>query len=182
MNTVQPIKDGELIKQMARYLKDKSYRDYIMFLFGLHSGLRISDILKLKIKDVKCDYIYLHEKKTKKEKRFIIHPDIKKDLKHFIKGKEDNEFLFRSRQGTNKPITRSRAYEILNDLAKEFKIDRIGTHSMRKTFGYFIYQQSKDLAVLKDIFNHSDESTTLRYIGMVDDTKDDIIKKLKIMK
>ncbi len=47
---------------------------------------------------------------------------------------------------------------------------------MRKTFGYWHYQQFKDVAILQDIFNHSAPSITLRYIGITDDNKDETIK------
>lgn len=53
MNSVQPIRDMELVNDIADYLKGRSERDYMMFLFGIYSGLRISDILKLRVRDVK---------------------------------------------------------------------------------------------------------------------------------
>lgn len=182
MNTVEPIRDIELINELASYLKESSMRDYMMFVFGIYSGLRITDILKLRVRDVKnTDYIYIHEQKTGKEKRFLIHPDIKQALKDYIKDKKENDFLFKSRQGVNKPITRARAYDILNRAAKKFNIKNLGTHSMRKTFGYFLYQQTKDIVIIKEIFNHADIGTTLRYIGLIQDTTDKAIKKLKII-
>ncbi|MGL5480083.1 MAG: site-specific integrase, partial [Clostridium sp.] len=49
-------------------------------------------------------------------------------------------------------------------------------HTMRKTFGYFHYNQFKDIAILQDIFNHSAPSITLRYIGITDDMKDKTIE------
>jgi hypothetical protein len=52
---------------------------------------------------------------------------------------------------------------------------------MRKTFGYFMYQQYKSLAILKDIFNHADETTTLRYIGLSQEVKSNAVGKLKIL-
>ncbi|HEX9061384.1 MAG TPA: site-specific integrase [Clostridia bacterium] len=182
MKTVEPIRDINLINNLADYLKEKNTRDYIMFVFGIYSGLRITDILNLKVKDVKNkDHINIQEQKTGKEKQFLIHPDIKKALKDFIKSKNDDDFIFRSRQGINKPITRSRAYDILYEAAKKFKISNLGTHSMRKTFGYFLYQQTKDIVIVKEIFNHSDIATTMRYIGMSQDIKDKAVKKLKIL-
>ena len=74
MNTVMDI---------ARYLKQNNERDYVMFTTGIYSGLRVSDILKLRVKDVRGkDYIAMREKKTKKEKRFIINKNLKKFLKN----------------------------------------------------------------------------------------------------
>lgn len=179
MNTVEPIRNIELVNDIADYLKSKSDRSFVMFMFGIYSGLRISDILKLKVRDVKNkDYIYIHEMKTGKEKRFAIHEELKEILKEYVSNKEEYEYLFKSRQGRNKPITRAMAYSVLQEAAKAFNLQNIGCHTMRKTFGYFLYLQTKDIVAIKEILNHSDISTTLRYIGIIQETKDNVIKKL----
>ena len=53
MNTVEPIRDVSLVNDIADYLREQSERNYILFLFGIYSGLRISDILKLRVRDVR---------------------------------------------------------------------------------------------------------------------------------
>lgn len=55
---------------------------------------------------------------------------------------------------------------------KRIGLEEIGTHTMRKTFGYWHYQQYKDVAILQEIFNHSSPSVTLRYIGINQDNID----------
>ena len=68
MNYVEPIRDSDKIRELTNYLRNYSERNYIMFLIGVNSGLRISDILRLRVRDVKGkDYISLREKKTKKQ-------------------------------------------------------------------------------------------------------------------
>ena len=182
MNTVEPIRDIKLIRNIAQHLKSKSYRNYMMFLLGIYTGLRITDILNLRVSDVKnTEYIYIHEQKTGKEKRFLMHPDLRKELNEYLVDKKDSEYLIKSRHGRNKPITRAMAYSILKEVAQEFNIESLGTHSMRKTFGYFLYKQTNDIVILKEIFNHSDLGTTLRYIGLIQDSKDSAIKKLKFI-
>ena len=52
MNEVQPIRDKEIIAKFKNKLLKKSYRDYMLFVFGINTGLRISDILPLRVKDV----------------------------------------------------------------------------------------------------------------------------------
>ena len=91
------------------------------------------------------------------------------------------QFLFYSKKGNNKPITRVQAYKIINDAVKATGLcDKIGTHTLRKTFGYWHYQQFKDVAILQDIFNHSAPSVTLRYIGINDDVKDRTIAEFAL--
>ena len=45
----------------------------------------------------------------------------------------------------------------------------VGTHTLRKTFGYWFYQASGNLAYLQDLFNHSSSQITIRYIDLQDD-------------
>ena len=79
MNTVEPIRDINTVMDIADYLKSKNERDYVMFMFGIYTGLRISDILQFRVRDVKGkDAIYLREKKTGKEKRFPLNDQLLK--------------------------------------------------------------------------------------------------------
>ncbi len=173
MNTVEPIRDIEVVLDIADYLKGKNQRDYVMFMFGIYSGLRICDILQFRVRDVRGrDYIVQREKKTGKEKRFPINKNLKKILEEYIGEKKDYEYLFRSPGQLNRPITRQQAYNILSAAGKRFGLESIGTHTLRKTFGYHLYKQTKDAALLMDILNHSDIHITLRYIGVNQDCKD----------
>ncbi len=180
MNFVQPIRDPEYIRVMKGFLREKSERNYMMFEVGINSGLRISDILKLRVKDVKKPYFNIVEQKTDKVKRIAMTPSLKRELKRYVEGKEDHEYLFKSREGINKPIGRSMAYKILRDAADYVSLDSVGTHTLRKTFGYHFYKQYKDPALLQEIFNHSSEDITLRYIGINQDMMDKAIKDFKI--
>lgn len=72
------------------------------------------------------------------------------------------------------------AYKILREAADYVSLDGIGTHTLRKTFGYHFYQQYKDPALLQEIFNHSSEEITLRYIGVNQDMMDRAIRDFKI--
>jgi len=172
MNTVEPIKSPEKIQQLKEIALRKSYRDYFLFTMGINVGLRISDILKLRVKDVKEKrYIRIREMKSRseirkqgKERSIIINMELKEEIDKYVKGLDDEDHLFRSRQGDNKPISRQQAYVILSDIGKEAGLDSIGTHTLRKTFGYWHYKQYKDVALLQEIFNHSAPSVTLRYI------------------
>lgn len=176
MKFVQPIRDKKTLDDFKRELLKKSYRDYMMFTIGINTGLRISDLLKLKVVDVKDKtHISVIEGKTGKHKRFLINDMLRLEINKYIKGMKSEEYLFKSRKG-DKPISRVQAYRILNEVAANLGIEEIGTHSMRKIFGYFHYQQYKDVAILQNIFNHSSPSVTLRYIGISQDNKDETIK------
>ncbi|PHB47014.1 site-specific integrase [Bacillus toyonensis] len=166
MNFVQPIRDPEQIQQIKEYLKGTNERNYILFVVGINTGLRISDILRLKIGDLKGSHVSMREMKTGKQKRIQITAALRRELKWYIEEMEGHEYLIKSRQGKNRPIGRSMAYKILSTTAVEFGLDEIGTHTLRKTFGYHMYMQTKNIALLMEIFNHSSERVTLRYIGV----------------
>ncbi|MGC4386772.1 tyrosine-type recombinase/integrase, partial [Streptococcus suis] len=99
MRSVEPIRNVDDIERIKDYLKERNERDYILFMFGIYSGIRISDFLGLKVKDVKGDRVFVVEKKTKKAKPFAINPKLRKALNQYIENKElkDYDFLFPSR-------------------------------------------------------------------------------------
>ncbi|KAB2328988.1 site-specific integrase [Cytobacillus depressus] len=169
MKTVQPIRNHAKIQEIGNVLMHNSYRDYFLFIFGINSGLRISDILPLKVKDVKNkNFLIARESKTGKERRIPMLPVLKEEIEKYIAGMKLEDYLFKSVR-TRKPITRIQAYRILRSAAEKVGLEEIGSHSLRKTFGYHFYQQTKDVAMLQEIFNHSSPSITLRYIGINDD-------------
>ena len=152
MNYVEPIRSKERIEQMKAELRKMGERNYLLFVFGINVGLRISDILKLKVKDVINSYgvmnshIELIEKKTKKLKKFKVNQMLVEELQLYVRNMDYEDFIFKSRNGVNKSITRVQAYRILNDVSKKIGLEeRIGTHTLRKTFGYHFYTQTKDI-------------------------------------
>ena len=115
MEFVQPIRDKGKIKQVKDILRSRNLRDYALFTLGINSGLRISDLLNLKLSDVLDekgklkDRIFLREKKNGKAKQFPIGPSSVKALKEYLDGKRVtlDECLFPSRKGVNKPLSRA---------------------------------------------------------------------------
>ncbi|WP_129598588.1 site-specific integrase [Anaerophilus nitritogenes] len=177
MNIVQPIRDKNKIEDMKHELLKSGYKNYLLFVTGINTGLRVGDLLHLKVYDIKNrTHIMIEEQKTGKEKRFLINNQLRKDFERYIQNMKEEEYLFQSRKGKNKPITRVQAYRILNETGRRVGLSEIGTHTLRKTFGYWHYQIYKDVAILQDIFNHSSPSVTLRYIGINQDIKDKTIE------
>lgn len=178
MNTVQPIRDLGKLEEMKQELLKSGYRDYLLFVIGINTGLRISDILGLRVKDVDgVSHIIITEKKTDKKKRALINGYLREQIDRFINNMTPEEYLFQSRKGINRPITRTQAYRILSKAAKAVGIEEVGTHTLRKTFGYHHYQQHKDVAILQELFNHSAPSVTLRYIGINQDNMDKTLER-----
>lgn len=180
---VQPIRDKEVLKDFKWSLKTHcGERDYILFLIGINTGLRVSDIVKLKVSELKKKKVLkVVEKKTSKVREINL-ANIYEEVQQYIKTLPvDLEWLFPSRQGTNH-ISASQYYrrlekagehvdilikdDVTGELIERVPLEGIGTHTMRKTFGYHYYQGTKDIATLMEIFNHTSEAVTKKYIGI----------------
>ena len=79
------------------------------------------------------------------------------------------------------PLQRDQAYKIINNAAREIGItEKIGTHTLRKTFGYHAYKSGVSIEVIQKLFNHSTPSITLRYIGITQDDLDGVYLNLNL--
>jgi integrase len=179
MNTVQPIRDKKDIERMKKALGNP--RDRLLFIFGINSSLRISDILALTVGDVRGKTeLTLREKKTGKTKRFPLNQSIQKALRELVPNDAgDNEPLFASRKGG--AITRVQAYRVLNGAARRAEITfDFGTHTLRKTAALHAYKNGTDLAVIMNMLNHSSQRETLRYLGITQDDVDEVFMNLNL--
>ena len=138
--TVDPIRADKDIKKVKRLLKD-SARDLLLFTMGINNGLRISDLLKLKVGDVRDikpgQTLKVRETKTGEDNILMINKSIYNILKLYLEKVKltDNDYLFWSRNGNNKPLTWETVYKMIKEWTKSLK-GNYGTHTLRKTFGY----------------------------------------------
>lgn len=189
MEFVQPIRDKKQIDAVKRYLKGKSLRDHCLFTLGINSALRVSDLLQLKVTDVidekkkPKDRILLKEKKTGKMKDFPLSDTTKKAITEYLTERKNfspEDPLFISRKGKDS-LQRDQAYKIINGAARAVGIrEKIGSHTMRKTFAYHAYQSGIDLTLIQKLLNHSAPSVTLAYIGITQDQMDDVYLNLNL--
>ena len=187
------VKTLEEIEQIKKYFLDrKEYRNCCLFIIGITTGYRISDLLSLKFSDFFEDYktwkreIDIVEQKTKKRRTIPISDGIKTAINLYLKNKGGfllNEYLFQSRKGKNQPLDKSSARKIFNNMAINLNLPyHCSTHFLRKTFAYWFLQIHKNdmsaLATLQDILNHSSEKTTLKYCGIEKERKEAMLKDL----
>jgi len=197
MKEVQPIRDTKKIDAMKSIMKGESnYRDLLLFVLGINTGLRISDILALKWKSfisgggrlLKAgDQLNVVEIKTKKVKSFVINRSVAEALKLYhdsLANVSPDDPVFSSRKtddGSLQPITRIAAWQMLNRYADMVGLDEgIGTHTLRKTFGYHLYKKGVALEYIQKMLNHSSPAITLRYIGITQEQLNDIYVELNL--
>lgn len=186
--TVFPIKKQEELEAMANWLHKNANRKYLLgFILGINLGLRANELLTLKPADLfhedhtvrysldfsdTSDQYSLYQKKVNKRRRFFLneacvsaltwyyHGDFSKAYKH--------EYIFYSREGGHIEVDTFR--KKLKDAATACGIrQNIGTHTLRKTFGYMHYMRNKDIVFLQRLFGHSSALITMRYIGIAEE-------------
>lgn len=177
---VQPIKSKKEVHQLLEALgmtKEFGLRNQVLFKIGVTTGLRCSDLVKLKVEQVRGkSSIKIREGKTKKERTVYLN-QVMADIADYLETlPPGTEYMFQSRKGG--PISVTQAYRIIISAGDLIGNHSVGTHTMRKTFGYTYYQATKDVATLMEIFNHSSQKTTLRYIGITEETIENSIKSV----
>lgn len=160
LRTTKEIEDFLFVASQTRY----GQRNRLIILIGMNTGLRMSDILALNVGMVRdVDRTRITERKTGKY-RWLYLKNIRQDIHDYCKGKEDQIPLFIGARGNR--LTVNGVYRIFQRVGYKLNRTDIGTHTLRKTFGYHYYQQTHDIASLMVIFNHSSEAITKRYIGI----------------
>ena len=196
MNLAQPIKKTKDLENFKDYYKKikPNQRNELLIILGLNTALRISDILSLVWNSVYNfekkeyrDHVILIEQKTGKASQIYLNSsvlDTLRDYKEYLKQNnktiEPDTFIF-NHSNKNLKITRTQAFRIIKEAAEYYDISGvISCHSLRKTFGYHAWKQGVPPALLVTVFNHSSFDITRRYLGIEQDDKDDIFKKIKL--
>ena len=191
--TVQPIKDKHKIQRLLKVLEDDNPRNALLFRVGLNTILRIQDILDLKVKNIFHDdgrfrlYLSLFERKTRKNKgrrmkNIKLNSLLRKAIKEYVEFFELSleDYIFFSLLDPDKNLDRVQAWRILKRAADKVGIDNFGTHSMRKTLAWTIYKQTKDISLVMIMLNHNSPKTTLRYLGITQESIDKTYEEFAI--
>lgn len=187
MNSASPIRNLNQIEMIKLYLKSKSNLGYLIFVTGINTNLRISDLLQLKVSDfiekkkIK-KYINLTEKKTGKSKKTQINANIGKAVQDYIKEEHlrDDDYLFRQ-QRNNKPISRVYAFRLLQNAGEYCGLEEpLSPHSLRKTWGYHALKNGVSPILIMEALNHSSIKVTMRYLGILQEDLDEIYINLNL--
>lgn len=179
MAKTEPIRDKEQLKDMADYfLKRGNIRNYVLFVMGVYTVLRISDLLELCWEDVYNEeikrfrqHLIITEHKTGKRKSIALNNHVIQALTMYLPHRK-SEFIFDN--GRGKALSRVQAWRIMNEATTAVGLDdTIACHGLRKTWGYHAWtSQQVSPVVIMDIYNHSSYEVTKRYLGVEQDDLD----------
>ena len=179
MNTVDPIRDKRKIVDIKNKLKtEKSPRNYLLFTLGINTAFRISDILKLKVKDILDDnkdirrHIYMRQQKTGKELRPKINESMIEAIKYYLKNtniQDPEDYLFTSDR-SNGSLSKVQCWNLVNNWTREVGLEgNYGTHTLRKTWGYQARQAGMPMELISEKLGHTSIAVTRRYLGITQD-------------
>ena len=172
---------------IRRLYDDDEFKMSLLISMGSFWGLRISDLLRLKWKDVLGkDKFVLQEKKTDKSREIKINDQLQRhinDCYHQINPYRTEDFIFTSQKGTVFSIQRINVIFKTLKVRYDLTVQNFSTHSMRKTFGREIFNKSgvnAELALVKlsQLFNHSNPAITRRYLGIA---KEEMMKTYDLL-
>jgi integrase len=190
MATTEPIRNKNQVRELAEYyLRRGQTRNYVLIVLGVHTALRISDLLRLRWDDV-YDFdrnrvresVAIVEKKTGKAKTFVLNKDAVRALTRFAaQAARKGAFLIENPK-TQRAISRIQAYRLIRAAAEALELEtRVSCHSLRKTFGYHAWKNGVSPAVIMEIYNHSSLAVTRRYLGITQDDKNEVYLSLRLI-
>jgi len=164
---IEPIKDMKIIDEMFEALAMRPRSGFIMslyFEFALSTGLRVSDILSLKKKDIENGVVKIKTSKTGLYRSIALNDNCRKRLDAYLMMKKDKDHIF--------DFKRQWVHQFLKKAADDIGIDsdKVSTHTTRKTAGWFFYLDSgRDLVKTQKFLGHRDPKETLTYLMINDD-------------
>jgi len=183
MIRVDAIENPEDLALMYKFLIKHSHtREAHLLIIGCNVALRISDLLKLTFDQLEKSNTYLVEQKTGKGKELLFNSHVKDHVKKLKEWYASNDikptYLFQSTSPRAKgitPVSPSWVNRKLSEAGEGAMLDyNVGTHSMRKFWGYNAYKRGTDLSQIQLALNHSSPGTTLAYIGITKKKQDQL--------
>lgn len=178
MAEVQAIKDNDTIHLIGHLLSIRFNPQMAdVWHIGLNLALRISDLLSIRFEDIKDDRLIIRESKTGKLANIQLNTKAREHIARVRAQHPDHIYLFQSyrcqqlKHKAPQPLSRRAVSLAFQQVGQELKL-ALGTHSMRKTRGYFLYQATKDIGRVMKMLRHTSEGVTLRYIGITQDEVD----------
>ena len=185
MQEVEAAKTERQRQQIEAHLLERGQVYADIWKIGVNTALRISDLLALRMAEVKKldptqPALTLNEKKTGKRRKIVINRSALVVMQRRLNDNPKHKWLFQSNAlnlGKRHPaqaINRRSVSRVFQQVGQSVapKV-ALGTHSMRKTRGYAMHKAGRSIESIAKVLNHSSPAVTMRYIGLVQQDIDD---------
>ena len=152
----------EEIRNIIDAIRNPKHKLIISLAYG--AGLRISEVVNLKVKDINLEELTIHLKNAKgKKDRITIFPEkIKNDLQSLIAGKNLNDYLFESERGGK--LTERTVQKVFENALRGAGIKKDATfHSLRHSFATHLLENGVDVRYVQELLGHANIRTTQVY-------------------
>jgi integrase len=195
MNFVEPIRDRKKIAQIKNLLRGQErFRDLLLFVVGISTALRISDLLDLQVGHFVDEQgntrqrFSIKEQKRGKRQDVVVNESIREALEEYLAaypgiGEKPGNFVFFNPKNNDysHPIKRGQGWKFITSICREAGLrGNFGTHSLRKTWGYHARMGGVDLALIMHKLNHNSIAYTKRYLGVTDDELQAVVQRLNL--
>jgi site-specific recombinase XerD len=163
----------EIVKILS-LIKNPKHKLLVSLAYG--AGLRVSEIINLKVKDVELEELVIHIKDAKgKKDRITVFPEsLKINIEKLIIGKNGNDFIFESERGGK--LTERTVQKVFENALKKSRIKKQATfHSLRHSFATHLLENGVDVRYVQELLGHQNIRTTQIYTQVTNPS----IKRIK---
>lgn len=159
------------VDKLIKEAEKESRRDHLIIMLLFRTGVRVSELTNLRKKDVKENTIIVRGGKGDKDRSVPIEQELKTALGWHIENKYYNDLLF--------DMTRQNVNRILKKYGEEVKeIEEIYPHKLRHSYAVHCLNSGMNIRELQKLLGHSDISTTMIYLDLVDKDIEESFKKV----
>ncbi len=151
------------IEKIIKATDNTKYK--LMISLGYACGLRVSEVVNLKVADLDIDELVVHIKgaKGKKDRISVLPEKLQNDLRNIIAGKNNNDFVFVSNRGSK--LTTTSLQKMFRKSLTKTEISKPATfHSLRHSFATHLLENGTDVRYVQELLGHSNIRTTQIYI------------------
>lgn len=152
----------EEIRKMIEACENLKHRSMLCLAYA--AGLRVSEIVNMKLQDIDSSRMVIHVRQSKgrKDRQVMLSPRLLELLREYFKQYRPKQWLFEG-QGGEQYSMRS-IQLVLSAVKKKTGIKRKGSiHALRHSFATHLLESGTDLLSIKELLGHSSIKTTLTY-------------------
>jgi integrase/recombinase XerD len=163
--TLPTVLTKEETRRLFAAIKNEKHKLMVKLMYS--AGLRVSELVNLKIEDFEFskNYGWVREGKGRKDRMFIIANILNNEIRNFIEKEDLRVWLFLGRKGEH--LSQKSVQEIVKKASKDAKIRKnVHCHTLRHSFATHLIEDDYSISDVQSLLGHSSSETTMRYVHM----------------